>query len=353
MKLLVIAFLLSIALAIPIVTVSQMTGSNCSGQLTIASRHEGNREIYLLTSGNYPFINVTNNPEADDFNPVWSPDGRYLAFNSHQQGGRTKLQLFDMDTNNTVTLAEAHGATYRFHAVWARNGQQIAFVTQEGGLAVADTHGVTRRIVNADFRLRTPVTWSLDGNYVVFSSQVFDNPPTSGETWNISTANVRAGEIETLASIKFLFDGSEGPREPNWLYWLPDNNHLIITRSYPGGPPGVTVDILDLETMMLRRVDDRIIAFDRPYLDNMSLLYWTGYDLNVLDLNTGAVHNLTDHIDDQLILRAWSPSTKTIAFNTKENLNHIYLTDIERNILLHITELSFIDSIVWRPTKCP
>ncbi|MGQ0603077.1 MAG: TolB family protein [Anaerolineales bacterium] len=49
------------------------------GLIAFESRRDGNSEIYVMNADGSGQRNLTNSP-AEDVNPVWSPDGTWLAF---------------------------------------------------------------------------------------------------------------------------------------------------------------------------------------------------------------------------------------------------------------------------------
>ena len=55
-------------------------------RIAFTSNRDGNYEIYLMNADGSGQRNLTNHPAADNF-ASWSPDGRRLAFISNRAGG--------------------------------------------------------------------------------------------------------------------------------------------------------------------------------------------------------------------------------------------------------------------------
>ena len=69
---------LAVALLDPWGTAAKEFYASFDGQIVFESRRGGDLDLYLLQGGLHP-LNLTQNP-ADDSDPVWSPDGAWVAF---------------------------------------------------------------------------------------------------------------------------------------------------------------------------------------------------------------------------------------------------------------------------------
>ncbi len=136
-------------------------------------------------------------PSVDrDSNPVWSPDGKQIAFNRVATAGRPfgpvraaaqpwSVRLADVDTGKGRELWHASdGPGSAFHAMVAENqlfwgaGDRIVFPWERSGymhLYSVSTHGdaPTPLNTNADFEVEH-VSLSSDGRTVIFSSNQDD-----------------------------------------------------------------------------------------------------------------------------------------------------------------------------------
>ena len=99
-------------------------------RIAFESNEDGDREIMIL--GRRGIANVSNH-RAADWNPVWSPDGDNLAFESFRGGSRGIYNVF-ADTAHVTPLAVDPAANC-WSPTWSPEGEHIAFVTDRGGQA--------------------------------------------------------------------------------------------------------------------------------------------------------------------------------------------------------------------------
>jgi Tol biopolymer transport system component len=55
---------------------------------------------------------LTSRDDTYDYFPTWSPDGRYIAFNSseqHDHNGDWKLFMLELETNEIIPLFDSPG----------------------------------------------------------------------------------------------------------------------------------------------------------------------------------------------------------------------------------------------------
>jgi Tol biopolymer transport system component len=93
----------------------------------------GWRDVWTVPAGGGPPVDVTNDA-ATDWNPVWSPDGRYLYFGS-DRGGSLNLWRVPIDEQSGRTLGPPEPAllpaTFVGQFSFARDGRHLAYRTQE------------------------------------------------------------------------------------------------------------------------------------------------------------------------------------------------------------------------------
>ena len=94
----------------------------------ISSRH-GGLKVHVLaarsTTGGDDMRQLTTGPNEDD-SPVWSPDGRQIAFVSIHDG---VSDIFVMDSSGANVRQVTHALGQNIHPAWSPDGARILFNT--------------------------------------------------------------------------------------------------------------------------------------------------------------------------------------------------------------------------------
>ncbi len=97
-------------------------------QIAYESNDGGNREIFVI--GRRGIVNVSNH-RAADWNPVWSPDCKWIAFESFR-GGRRGVYKVLVGTGN-VTAMDAGREYDCWSPAWSADCKWIAYVSDRSG----------------------------------------------------------------------------------------------------------------------------------------------------------------------------------------------------------------------------
>ena len=157
------------------------------------------RDIWLYDLARDAASRFTTDP-ADDADPVWSPDGRTLAFSSNRKGGVDVFRKSLGGATSEELMIETPGNTPVM--AWSPDGKSIVVLKgdtsdllgYEAGASLAPTPIV------ADAFTTLELQFSPDGRFISYSSdesgraEIYVQPwPQTGEKWQVSTDGATDG----------------------------------------------------------------------------------------------------------------------------------------------------------------
>ena len=135
-------------------------------KIVFVSLRDGNFEIYKMDANGRNKTRLTRN-EADEYAPVWSPDGGRIAFESYRDGNG-EIYVMDADGGNQRNLTQ-HPAIDNAPD-WHPDSTRIAFDSSRDGTSniyVMDTDGRNvEQITHLNSASRPK--WSPDGQWIAF-----------------------------------------------------------------------------------------------------------------------------------------------------------------------------------------
>ena len=200
---------------------------------------------------------ITTNPGFDS-HPVYSPDGRSIAYHAQFTAGyesdRWRLMLYDRATQKTSNLTESFDRSVQ-EPIWSPDGRRIYFVAEDQGeqpiYAIDILGGTPQPIAPATYN--SEITVSADANRLAFTrstltmpSEIFVADTNTGKARQLTHHN--AALLSKLAMNPpepFWFEGADGTRVEGFLIRPPD---FDASRKYPllllvhGGPQGAWTD---------------------------------------------------------------------------------------------------------------
>ena len=141
---------------------------------------DGEWVVYFSVEGNNPGIKRSNPNGVDeiqittgsDSNPIWSPDGRSIAFNRVGESGAIDLIVTDIEGNEVTNLAPDEFDKTQFE--WAPDSKHIVFVSESSGNAeiyTVNPDGKDIRQLTSNRVSDSDPRWSRDGASILFLSE--------------------------------------------------------------------------------------------------------------------------------------------------------------------------------------
>jgi dipeptidyl aminopeptidase/acylaminoacyl peptidase len=100
-----------------------------------------NNDLWIVSVSGGPAKNITADNPASDSTPLYSPDGRYIAYRAQQRPGyesdRFRLMLYDRKTGEKKDLSEKF-YTWVGTFAWATNSRAIFYVSESRGMALTE-----------------------------------------------------------------------------------------------------------------------------------------------------------------------------------------------------------------------
>ena len=162
---------------------------------------------------------------ATDLRPVWSPDNRWVAFESDRDGGT--FHIYVMRPDGSDLRAVTSGASDDRRPVWTPDGQAILYDssdgTQEQIWSVNVTSGRRTQLTHVD-GLASFASLSPDGRYIAF----YLYKDGALDLW---TARADGSEAHALTHTLASAENGQCNFACHQAAWSPDGQHL----AYMGG----------------------------------------------------------------------------------------------------------------------
>jgi TolB protein len=125
--------------------------------------------------------NLTNNPDAIDDDPDWSPNGEQIAYTSHSVTGNhlnsVTAEVYVINADGTGTpLRLTNNVEEERAPAWSPDGTRIVFMCRRGGpdfeICIMNADGTGQLQLTDNAVLDATPTWSPDGGQIVFHRPV-------------------------------------------------------------------------------------------------------------------------------------------------------------------------------------
>lgn len=196
-----------------------------------------NSDIYVVSLETGKTKNISEGMEGFDLDPLYSPDGKYIAFISLKRAGfesdKHRLMLYDRKSGDVRELSTKLDQ-WIFEKVWAPDSKSIFFTATDSGtvqifnMKVAD--GSFERVSRGQYNFGSGLGVTPDGEEIVFGRQsmtepvdFFKAPAGGGEMSRLTNPNFRLlRETKKPQITQRWIESVDGAKVHCWVLYPPD-----------------------------------------------------------------------------------------------------------------------------------
>ena len=275
-------------------------GGTATGLIAFTSDRTGTSQLYVMRGDGSNQKRLTKGKWANVL-PVWSPDGKRIAFTRLQGKGLNAFGVYTMNVDGS----RQHKLATGIGGAWSPDGKRIAYLrllTQTNSeIYVIDSDGSGQRRLTTTKASEAVPSWSPNGTQLAFDSSLPDSGGSPEDHLYVMNA-----------------DGS-GPRRLTFI-----ETELFSTS--PDWSP-----------------DGKKIAFV-SWKGTISTINPDGTDEKALRTQKESASSINDA---NLV---WSPDGKKIAFihhNSDEGKNYLYLVNADGSGLRKLDSNLWLDGPTW------
>ncbi len=287
--------------------------------------------------------------------PKVSPDGKWVLYKKgipNISANKMNNEIFVVSINGANEINISNNEKSDYNALWSPNGKKIAFLSTRDGkpqIYIADfPDGEIKKITNIERGVNN-LNWSPDGKHFSFTTDVKMEALPQEKYTNLSNVNVRIYEKLPIR---------------HWDEWNDEYYQHLFILPVEGGEPIDLIKDEKFETplkpwggteQIAWSPDGKEIAYTSKKVEDFATS--TNSDIFIYSLSSGTTKNITEGMPGFDRDPLYSPDGKWIAFHSQERAG--FESDRIRLMLYkrksgEIKELSktidnWIESSVWSP----
>jgi tricorn protease len=182
-------------------------------------------ELFRLHIEDKALRNLSHTPDAREIGVSLSPDAKTAVYLS-DASGEYEIYLQPMDGSEPKRLTR-DGEIWRFAPVWSPDGRHLAYADKKQRLRIVDVgSGDTREVDSSRHDDITEYVWSADGQWLAYT---LENAAGLTQVWLYSlAAGTRTAATEVTSS---AFSPAFDP-QGRWLYFLSNRDFQLQFGAY-------------------------------------------------------------------------------------------------------------------------
>jgi len=212
-------------------TIESVALSNDGSQVAFGARGD----IHVVAAKSGHSLNLSHSSDAHERHPVWSSDGRSLAWVS-DASGEYRLIVRSLDGAEDRVIPLDDSPSFYFDPQWSPDGSRLTILDKSCRLHVVEPEDGSARVVDRDtfgvYPFTMGVRFSPDGRYIAYAK----NQPTRMRAIFIHDTSTGATHRVT-----------DGMSDTAFPVWSPDGEYLYFVASTNYGPKAASSSIDNID----------------------------------------------------------------------------------------------------------
>ncbi len=134
---------------------------------------EARGEIFTVPAEHGSPRNLTQTPGVHELNPVWSPDGKYIAYLSDRSGEYEVYMRPQKGGDEVRITSDGDQTRYRYFPEWSPDSKKIAYSDKKMRLWYIDIEKKEPVLVDsAEYNARLHAFWSPDSRWLTYTKPI-------------------------------------------------------------------------------------------------------------------------------------------------------------------------------------
>jgi Tol biopolymer transport system component len=296
-------------------------------------------DIFTLNGDGTDLRNLTSSP-AHDLGPIWSPDGKKIAFWSDRDGGGNDIFVMNADGSGLVNLTRLPGDDAL--PSWSPDGSRIAFTHGGSEIFTMNSDGSNP----ADLGSGDEATWSPDGSKIGFT----DN----GRIYSMNAdGTARTGLSQA------------GNWQDRGASWSPDGSLIGFTRLETDPNENVALNLWvmrrdgtqprALTSFIPGPLFDQVVTGWSWSPDGHTIAYGAGQSISggeIYSVGTDGTNRtlLSGAVELSATLPSWSPGSRILFVVTEPFASDLFVMDPDGSNVRNLTNSPALQGTgVWQP----